>query len=608
LKIRLNVQSLERLNVIFIYALTITQNGEKDVPELSQKVFNWVADETLSQLPIFRIIVNFNSYAVHFFGQDSQEVAMSENDPQKAIESGKTVLGIEFGSTRIKAVLIGADHVPLASGSYEWENRYENGVWTYHLEDIWTGLQESYRALSNEVFEKYHIRLRTVGAIGFSGMMHGYLPFDKDGNLLAPFRTWRNTITGQAAEKLTALFRFNIPQRWSIAHLYQAILTQEAHVRDIHYLTTLAGYVHWKLTGQKVLGVGEASGMFPIDSTTNAYDERMLALFNGCREVQDFPWRLQDILPKVLNAGEAAGVLTEEGARLLDPTGQLQAGIPLCPPEGDAGTGMVATNCVAERTCNVSAGTSVFAMIVLEKALSQVYPEVDIVTTPAGKPVAMVHSNNCTSDLNAWVELFQEFAAALGATVDQSRLYEVLYRKALTGDADGGGLLAYNYFSGEHITHLEEGRPLFVRTPGSRFNLANFMRTHLFAALGALKIGLDILLDQEQVKIDRVLGHGGFFKTPEVGQRIMAAAMNSPVSVMETAGEGGAWGIALLAAYMLHKAEGEPLEAYLADRVFAGAGGLTIAPNPADVAGFAAFMETYKKGLAIERTAVEILR
>jgi sugar (pentulose or hexulose) kinase len=533
---------------------------------------------------------------------------MDRSDIQKAIESGKTVLGIEFGSTRIKAVLIGEDHVPIASGSYEWENRYENSIWTYSLQDVWAGLQESYRKLSNEIFENYHVLLRTLAAIGFSGMMHGYLAFDRDGNLQVPFRTWRNTMTGQAAEKLTDLFQFNIPQRWSIAHLYQAILNQESHVRDIHYQTTLAGYVHWKLTGQKVLGVGEASGMFPIDSKTNDYDTQKIQLFNERLKAENIPWKLQDILPQVLVAGEAAGVLTEQGARLLDPAGQLQAGIPICPPEGDAGTGMVATNSVAERTGNVSAGTSVFAMIVLEKGLSKVYPEIDIVTTPTGKPVAMVHSNNCTSDLNAWVDLFQEFTNALGVEMNESRLFELLYQQALTGDADCGGLLAYNYVSGEHITHLEEGRPLFVRTPESHFTLSNFIRVHLFSALGALKIGLDILFEQEQVKIDQVLGHGGFFKTKQVGQKIMAAAMNVPVSVMETAGEGGAWGIALLGSYMIHKAENEPLEAYLSNKVFAGEIGTTIAPNQADVDGFAAFMERYKKGLVIERAAVDVLR
>lgn len=526
-------------------------------------------------------------------------------DAPKAIQSGKTVLGVEFGSTRIKAVLIGEDHAPLASGSFEWENRYENGVWTYRLEDVWEGLQKSYRALSQEIKEKYHTPLRTLGAIGFSAMMHGYMAFDGKNDLLVPFRTWRNTSTGPAAGQLTDLFQFNIPQRWSIAHLYQAILNREAHVSDIDFLTTLAGYVHWKLTGQKVLGVGDASGMFPIDSRTNTYDERSIALFNQRLQAEHIPWKLQDVLPQVLLAGEAAGSLMTEGARLLDPTGQLRAGIPLCPPEGDAGTGMVATNSVAERTGNVSAGTSVFAMIVLEKPLTKVYPEIDMVTTPAGKPVAMVHSNNCTSDLNAWVEVFHEFTGALGLEVDQSSLFELLFKKALTGDADGGGLLAYNYFSGEPITRLDQGRPLFVRTPESRFTLANFMRAQLFSALATLKIGLDILFEQEQVRVARVLGHGGFFKTPEVGQKVMAAAMNVPVSVMKTAGEGGAWGIALLGAYMIRKTAGEPLETYLSNKVFADEKGLALTPDPADVAGFAAFLERYKKGLSIERAAVE---
>jgi sugar (pentulose or hexulose) kinase len=533
---------------------------------------------------------------------------MKQSDFQKAIENGKTVLGIELGSTRIKAVLIGEDHKTIASGSHEWENQYEDGIWTYSLEAVWAGLQDSYRKLRDEVSEKDNTPLKTIGAIGFSGMMHGYLAFDKDGNQLAQFRTWRNTITGQAAEQLTELFQFNIPQRWSIAHLYQAILNKEPHIKNISHLTTLAGYVHWQLTGQKVLGVGEASGMFPIDSETMEYDARMLDQFDGLLKAENISWTLQDILPKVLIAGDEAGVLTEEGAKRLDPTGSLLPGSKLCPPEGDAGTGMVATNSVAVRTGNVSAGTSVFAMIVLEKALSKLYPEIDMVTTPTGEPVAMVHSNNCTSDLNAWVDLFAEFAQTFGMDVDESKLYETLYRKALDGDADGGGLLAYNYVSGEHITHLEEGRPLFVRTPESRFTLANFMRTHLFSSLGALKIGMDILFEQEKVELDQLLGHGGFFKTEGVGQKIMAAAMNVPVSVMETAGEGGAWGIALLASYILNKSENETLEVYLTDRVFAGEAGSTITPDPRDVDGFTAFMERYKKGLAIERTAVAAMR
>ena len=532
---------------------------------------------------------------------------MDQKDISKSIESGKTALGIEFGSTRIKAVLIDENHAPIASGSYDWENQYEDGIWTYSLDEVWKGLQESYRQLSADVVAKYGVSLTTIGAIGFSAMMHGYMAFDKDGKQLVPFRTWRNTITGQAAEELTDLFQFNIPQRWSIAHLYQAILNKEAHVNQISFLTTLAGYVHWQLTGEKVLGVGEASGMFPIDSETKDYDERLVALFNDKLAGAGLPWKLLEILPGVLDAGDAGGKLTTEGAKLLDPSGQLQAGVPLCPPEGDAGTGMVATNSVAARTGNVSAGTSVFAMIVLEKALSKLYPEIDMVTTPAGKPVAMVHSNNCTSDLNAWVNLFQEFTEALGIEISQSDLFEMLYKKGLAGEADCGGLLAYNYFSGEHITGLEEGRPLFVRKPDNNFTLANFMRMHLFSALGALKIGLNILFEQEKVEIDQILGHGGFFKTPEVGQKIMAAAMDVPVSVMETAGEGGAWGIALLAAYMQNKAEAEPLDVYLTDKVFAGEKALTIAPDQKDVDGFAAFMQRYTQGLVIEKTAVEVL-
>lgn len=528
--------------------------------------------------------------------------------PQEAIAAGKTVLGIEFGSTRIKAVLIGEDFSPIASGSYDWENRYENGIWTYSLEDVWTGLQDSYRKLSQEVSQKYNTPLQTVGAIGFSAMMHGYLAFDKDGNLLVPFRTWRNTTTAQAAGALTELFQFNVPLRWSIAHLYQAILNQEPHVKDISYLTTLAGYVHWKLTGQKVLGVGDASGMFPIDSRSNDYDASRIKLFNELLESKNVPWRLPSILPKVLVAGDAAGALTEEGVKLLDPTGQLQSGVPLCPPEGDAGTGMVATNSVAERTGNVSAGTSVFAMIVLEKELSKLHLEIDMVTTPSGKPVAMAHTNTCTSDLDAWIGLFREAVDALGVKVSQSELFETLYKKALTGDPDAGGLLAYNYFAGEPITSVEGGRPLFVRKPESPFSLSNFMRVHLFSALGTLKIGMDVLFVQEQVKIDQVLGHGGFFKTEEVGQKMMAAALNVPVSVMETAGEGGAWGIALLAAYLIRKKANQPLEAYLSDTVFAGGKSKTLAPDPVDVAGFTSFMERYKAGIAIEKAAVDAMK
>jgi len=532
---------------------------------------------------------------------------MDQKEIQKTIANRQTVLGIELGSTRIKAVLIGRDHTPIASGSHEWENQYENGIWTYSLDAVWAGLQDSFQKLSKEVAEKYYTPLKTIGAIGFSAMMHGYMAFDRDGNLLVPFRTWRNTMTGDAADRLTELFQFNIPQRWSIAHIYQAILNKEPHVKEINHLTTLAGYVHWMLTGQKVLGIGEASGMFPIDSTTNDFDARMLEQFNELLITEKVFWTLRDILPEVLVAGNSAGMLTEEGAKRLDPTGQLLAGSTLCPPEGDAGTGMVATNSVAVRTGNVSAGTSVFAMIVLEKALSRLYPEIDMVTTPSGKPVAMVHANNCTSDINAWVGLFREFTDVLGVDVSQSQLFELLYKKALTGDADGGGLLSYNYLSGESITEFERGCPLFIRPPESKFTLANFMRTHLLSTLGTLKIGLETLFE-ESVQIDKVLGHGGFFKTKEVGQRIMAAVMNVPVSVMDTAGEGGAWGIAILASYMLNKAENEPLEAYLSDKVFARENSLTVAPDAKDVDGFAAFMERYKKGLVIERAAVDGLK
>jgi len=529
------------------------------------------------------------------------------DDMKDVIINGRTALGVEFGSTRIKAVLIGEDTKPIATGSYEWENRYENGLWTYNLDDVWTGLQAAYQQVVQKVKATYDVPLRKIGAIGFSGMMHGYMPFDATGALLVPFRTWRNTTTGPAAAELTDLLNFNIPLRWSIAHLHQAILNQELHIKDIAYLTTLAGYVHWKLTGQKVIGVGEASGMFPIDNTTNDFDQQRIDKVDARLQSENLPWTLRDILPTALVAGDNAGTLTTEGAALLDPTGELQAGIPLCPPEGDAGTGMVATNSVAERTANVSAGTSVFAMIVLEQALSKVYPEIDMVTTPTGAPVAMVHSNNCTSDLNAWVGLFGEFAQVMGVTVDPTTLFETLYQQALAGDADGGGLLAYNFVSGEHIVHLEQGRPLFARTPESNFTLANFMRTHLFASLGALKMGLNILLNGENVSIDRVLGHGGFFKTPEVGQRIMAAAMNVPVSVMETAGEGGAWGIALLAEYV-RRDDDETLSDFLENRVFIAESAITIAPDSHDVDGFNRFMKRYKAGLVIETTAAEVMK
>ena len=526
---------------------------------------------------------------------------------KEAITAGNTSLGIEFGSTRIKAVLVGPDNGVLAIGSHEWENRLENGIWTYSLDDIWNGLQDCYKNLAADVKTQYGETLTTIGSIGFSAMMHGYMAFDKDGELLVPFRTWRNTITEEAAAKLTEAFSYNIPQRWSIAHLYQAILNKEEHVANIAFFTTLAGFIHWKLTGEKVLGVGDASGMFPIDSTTGDYDAGMLATFDEMVAPLGYPWKITEILPKVLSAGEQAGVLTEEGAKLLDPSGRLEAGIPLCPPEGDAGTGMVATNSVAVRTGNVSAGTSVFAMVVLEEDLKAVHEELDMVTTPSGDTVAMVHCNNCTSDLNAWVGLFREFAENFGINVDMNELFGKLYNKALEGDKDCGGLLAYNYFSGEPVTGANEGRPLFVRKPDAHFNLANFMRTHLYAALATLKIGLDILLKEEKVKVDRIYGHGGLFKTKGVGQGILAAAMDAPVAVMETAGEGGPWGMALLASYMLQKADGESLEQYLSEKVFGGESGSVMEPDPADVAGFDAYIKAYKAALATEKEAARTM-
>lgn len=528
------------------------------------------------------------------------------NTSMKCISEGKAVLGIEFGSTRIKAVLIDEDYNPIASGAHDWENRLENGIWTYSLDDIWTGLQDCYSKLVEDVKAQYGVTLTRFAAIGFSAMMHGYMPFNKEGELMVPFRTWRNTLQEAASNELTKLFNFHIPQRWSIAHLYQAILNGEEHVKDIDYITTLEGYIHWKLTGKKVLGIGENSGMFPIDSETKYYNKKMIAQFDELIADKGFPWKLEDIMPGVLVAGEDAGVLTEEGAKLLDVSGNLEAGIPLCPPEGDAGTGMVATNAVAVRTANVSAGTSSFSMAVLEKDLSQAYDEIDPVTTPTGAAVAMVHCNNCTSDLNAWVNIFKEFAESFGMKVDMNELFGTLYNKAMEGDADCGGLLAYNYFSGEHITGFEEGRPLFVRKPDSKFNLANFMRVHLLTSLGVLKVGNDILA-KEGVKLDRVTGHGGLFKTPVVGQKLLAAALNCPVTVMETAGEGGAWGIALLAAYMVQKEEGETLEAFLDKKVFAGEEGTTLAPDAKDVEGFNEFIKRYNAGLPIERAAVESL-
>lgn len=533
---------------------------------------------------------------------------MKKKIAQDVIKAGKTVLGIEFGSTRIKGVLLDDKQEVLATGGFAWENKLEDGVWTYHLEDVWTGLQACFKELKENVKSEYDTELETIGAIGVSAMMHGYLVFDKEGNQLVPFRTWRNTITEKAAEELVSLFEHQIPQRWSIAHLYQSIMDDMEHVKEIHFMTTLAGYVHWKLTGKKVLGVDDAAGMFPIDPDTKTYYTDMLNKFDDKISEKGYPWKVKDLLPEVLVAGENAGTLTEEGALLMDPEGTLKAGIPMCPPASDAGTGMVATNSVKVRTGNVSAGTSVFSMIVLEKNLSKVYPEIDIVTTPEGNSVAMVHCNNCTSDLNAWVSIFKEFCDTFGMEMDMDRLYGGLYHKALEGEKECGGLLAYNYFSGEHITHFQEGRPLFVREQNCKFTLANFMRAHLYTSLGAIKVGNDILLGQEGVKVDVIFGHGGLFKTEGVGQKVLAAALNTPVSVMKTAGEGGAWGIAVLAAYMLEKTEGESLTDFLEYRIFEGAESITVEPDEEDVRGYEAFIERYKAGLVIEKAAVESLK
>ena len=533
---------------------------------------------------------------------------MDNNEIRAVIESGKAILGVEFGSTRIKAVLIDPAGSPIAQGDHEWENQLVNGIWTYDLGDAVAGLQDCYANMVKDVQAKYGCEVTRLQAIGFSAMMHGYIVFNEKNELLVPFRTWRNTITGEAAAKLTELFGFNIPQRWSIAHLYQAILNGEDHVKDIRFMTTLEGYIHWILTGEKVLGIGEGSGMFPIDSNTNDYNAEMVKKFDDLVADKGFPWKLKEILPKVLVAGEVAGHLTEEGAKLLDPTGKLQPGIPLCPPEGDAQTGMVATNSVRQSTGNVSAGTSIFAMIVLEKALSKVRPELETITTPSGAQVAMVHCNNCTSDQNAWVKLFGEFAEAVGIKLDPGTLFKTLYRKAMEADPDLGNLLSYNYYSGEHITGFTEGRPLFIRTPDSRFTLANFMRAHLNAAFASLKIGMDILIEEEGALVDRIMGHGGIFKTKGVAQPIMSYALNAPVSVMETAGEGGAWGIALLAAYMVLKNEGETLEDFLDNRIFAGMPCETVNPDSKEVQAFNAYIQRFKAGLPVCLSAIKNIK
>lgn len=526
---------------------------------------------------------------------------------KEKIQQGQTSLGIELGSTRIKAVLIDDDFQTLAQGDFEWENQLVDGYWTYSLEDVWTGIQTSYQKMAQEVESKYGLVLEKIGSIGFSAMMHGYLAFDQADNLLVPFRTWRNATTSQAAQALTQVFHYNIPERWSIAHLYQAIRNQEAHVPELAFMTTLAGYVHWQLTGQKVLGVGDASGMFPIDPSIQDYQPSLMAQFDELISQDNLPWTLSEILPQVLVAGETAGVLTELGAKRLDPTGHLKAGIPFCPPEGDAGTGMVATNSVRKRTGNVSAGTSAFAMIVLEEALQQVYPEIDLVTTPTGSLVAMVHANNCTSELTAWLRIFKQVSEAIGADLPTDALFEALFNQALLGEADCGGILTYGYHSGENITQIPEGRPLLVRKPESQFNLANLMRSHLYSAFAALSIGMDILT-QESVNIDKIVGHGGIFKTPVVAQQFLAAAMQAPVTVMATAGEGGAWGIAVLAAFTRLQATGKNLSDFLDQDVFGAVSATTIRPLETDVAGFKEFVTQYQAGLSIELAAINSLK
>lgn len=524
------------------------------------------------------------------------------------LKYGRTSLGIELGSTRIKGVLLDDADQVIATGAYEWENRLEQGIWTYHLEDVWMGLKSCYGEIRDTIQKQYDVKLQTVGSIGISGMMHGYLVFDEAGELLVPFRTWRNTMTAQASEILDKELNFHIPQRYSIAHLYQAVLNGEEHVPEIRYLKTLSAYVHWKLTGEHVVGIGEASGMFPVDNETGDYDEKMLQKFDTLVETYHVPWKIREILPRVLRSGDCAGILSEEGARLLDTSGVLEAGIPFCPPEGDAGTGMVATDSVEQCTGNVSVGTSTFAMIVLDKKLQGVYPEVDIVATPEGLPVAMIHCNNGTSEIDGWARIFQKFSEICGQKISMTQVYEALFQEALQGDTDGGGLLAYCYLAGEHITGVEEGRPLFLRTPDSAFNLANFMRTNLMTIFGAIHIGLMSLRKKEQIQITRITGHGGFFKTKEVGQRVLSAAVEAPVSVLESAGEGGAMGIALLAAYMRQKEEVESLGEYLKRSAFAEKEENVLEASETEKEGFRKFMERYKAGLEVEKSAVENLR
>ena len=511
------------------------------------------------------------------------------------------VLGIELGSTRIKGVLIDENHKVIASGSFGWENDLTDGVWTYKLEDAVKGVQACYAELKADAEKKFGQPLKKVAAIGISGMMHGYLVFDKDHKQIAPFRTWRNTITGPAASELTELFQFNIPQRWSIAHLYQAILNKETHVKDIKTLTTLSGYIHYLLTGRYAMGIDEASGMFPYDEEAVDFDAKRVAQFDELVAPYGFPWKLRQILPEVLPAGACAGYLTVEGAKLLDATGTLEAGIPMCPPEGDAGTGMVATGAVHPRTGSISAGTSGFSLQVLERPLKNYYPEIDVVSTPAGKTVAMAHTNTCSSEIDAWVNLIADAAKVMGWSVDMNELYTKLFKAALEGEADCDGIVSFNYFAGEPLTATENGRPMLVRLPDSKMTLPNFMRAQLNGAIATLVIGMQMLRDEEDVESDMLLGHGGFFKTAGVGQQILANALNVPITAMETAGEGGPWGMALLAAYMVRKAEGESMEDYLKNRVFADAKSFSVNPESAGVAGFQKYLERYKAALAAEK-------
>lgn len=528
---------------------------------------------------------------------------MTQEEICKAIAEGNLVLGMELGSTRIKSVLLDSNRGKrIATGEFDWENRLEDGIWTYHLDEVEQGVQASFRDLAEKVKSCYGCEIKQLAAIGISGMMHGYLAFDRDGTLLAPFRTWRNTCTQEAASILSGKFQFNIPQRWSIAHLYQLMLDKEPHLSRLDFLTTLAGYVHWKLTGNRVLGIGDASGMFPVDGVTGSYQSEMVEQFNALVEQADYDWRLQEVLPKIMKAGEVAGQLTEDGAKWLDPTGKLQAGIPLCPPEGDADTGMVATNAVAEGRGNVSAGTSIFAMIVMQGNLKRYYPEIDVVSTPEGKPVAMVHCNNCTGDIDGWIYLLHEFSQKLGLELPVSKIYDAFYQKTLEGAGDCGGVMSYNFLSGEHLVKLDSGCPVLMRRPDSSFTFGNFARSLLYSSMATLKIGLDVLVQEEGVELQQLVGHGGLFKSPVAPQKMMAA-MGFPISVLETAGEGGAWGIAVLADYMVNGKMAAGLDEFMQEKYFSAMTLSTVEPDAEDVAGFAAYMESYRAGLPVEKAA-----